>query len=96
MLEKAIEDNPNSPTLLTLQQELLKKRKEYIVILKSKFQENKYVSINQVLTRVIPYLIPDLEELEKIPFFDLTINLVEKRLWNIKEKDLDVLDLPVA
>ena len=71
MLEKAIEDNPNSPTLLTLQQELLKKRKEYIVILKSKFQENKYVSINQVLTRVIPYLIPDLEELEKIPFFDL-------------------------
>ena len=38
--------------------------------------------------------IPD--KIKKIPFFDLTINLVEKRLWNIKENDLDVLDLPVA
>ena len=36
------------------------------------------------------------EEVRKIPFFDLTINLVEKRLWNIKDKDLDILDLPVA
>ena len=36
------------------------------------------------------------EEVKKIPFFDLTINLVEKRLWNIKDKDLDILDLPVA
>jgi len=36
------------------------------------------------------------EEVNKIPFFDLTINLVEKRLWNIKDKDLDILDLPVA
>lgn len=36
------------------------------------------------------------EEIQKIPFFDLTINLVEKRLWNIKDQDLDILDLPVA
>ena len=71
MLEEAIEDNPNNPTLLTLQKELLKKRNEYIVILKSKLQEDKYVSADQVLTRVIPYLIPDLEELQKIPFYDM-------------------------
>ena len=35
-------------------------------------------------------------EIQKIPFFDLTINLVEKRLWNIKDEDLGILDLPVA
>ncbi len=33
---------------------------------------------------------------KSIPFFDLTINLVETDLWKIKEEDEDVLDLPVA
>lgn len=33
---------------------------------------------------------------KSIPFFDLTINLVEKGIWNIKEEDEDVLDMPVA
>ena len=34
--------------------------------------------------------------IKKIPTFDLTINLVEKELWKIKEEDEDILDLPVA
>ena len=38
--------------------------------------------------------IPD--DVKKIPFFDLTINLVEKKMWNIKENDKDILDYPVA
>ena len=38
----------------------------------------------------IPY------DVKKIPFFDLTINLVEKKMWNIKENDKDILDYPVA
>ena len=33
---------------------------------------------------------------KKVPTFDLTINLVEKELWKIKEEDEDILDLPVA
>lgn len=33
---------------------------------------------------------------KSIPFFDLTINLVETDLWKIREEDEDVLDLPVA
>ena len=33
---------------------------------------------------------------KKFPLFDLTINLVEKELWKIKEEDEDILDLPVA
>ena len=36
------------------------------------------------------------KSIKKIPTFDLTINLVEKELWNIKEEDEDILDLPVA
>jgi hypothetical protein len=33
---------------------------------------------------------------KSIPFFELTINLVETDLWRIKEEDEDVFDLPVA
>ena len=33
---------------------------------------------------------------KKIPFFDLTINLVEKDKWNVKDKDEGIFDLPVA
>ncbi len=36
------------------------------------------------------------KSIKKIPTFDLTINLVEKELWKIKEEDEDILDLPVA
>ena len=36
------------------------------------------------------------ESTKKILTFDLTINLVEKELWKIKEEDEDILDLPVA
>ena len=36
------------------------------------------------------------KSIKKIPTFDLTINLVEKELWGIKEEDEDILDLPVA
>ena len=36
------------------------------------------------------------KSIKKIPTFDLTINLVEKELWNIKEEDEDILDFPVA
>ena len=32
----------------------------------------------------------------KSSHLDLTINLVEKELWKIKEEDEDILDLPVA
>lgn len=38
--------------------------------------------------------VPD--NIKRIPFFDLTMNLVEKNLWEIKDSDLDLLDLPVA
>ena len=33
---------------------------------------------------------------KKIPYFDLTINLVEKDKWNVKDKDEGIFDLPVA
>ncbi len=36
------------------------------------------------------------ESTKKIPFFDLTINLVEVSLFNINERDKDLLDLPVG
>ena len=49
---------------------------------------------NHYIKRIAFNLNPD--EIKKIPFFDLTINLVEKGLWNIKESDKDILDYPVA
>ena len=33
---------------------------------------------------------------KKIPYFDLTMNLVEKDKWNVKDKDEAIFDLPVA
>ena len=36
------------------------------------------------------------ESTKKIPYFDLTINLVEVSLFNLKEKDEDLMDLPVG
>jgi hypothetical protein len=33
---------------------------------------------------------------KKVPYFDLTLNLVELSLFDIKENDKDLLDLPVA
>lgn len=35
-------------------------------------------------------------ETKKIPYFDLTINLVEKDKWNVQDKDEGIFDLPVA
>lgn len=36
------------------------------------------------------------ETTKKVPYFDLTLNLVELSLFDIKEDDKDLLDLPVA
>ena len=36
------------------------------------------------------------ESTKKIPYFNLTINLVEVSLFNLKEKDEDLMDLPVG
>lgn len=33
---------------------------------------------------------------KRIPYFDLTINLVEKDKWNVQDKDKGIFDLPVA
>ena len=33
---------------------------------------------------------------KRIPYFDLTMNLVEKDKWNVKDKDVGIFDLPVA
>lgn len=33
---------------------------------------------------------------KKLPFFDLKINLNEIDLWNLSEKNLDLMDFPVA
>ena len=33
---------------------------------------------------------------KKIPYFDLTMNLVEKDKWNVQDKDEGIFDLPVA
>jgi len=33
---------------------------------------------------------------KKIPYFDLTINLVERKIWRIKDEDEDLMDLPVG
>ena len=30
------------------------------------------------------------------PYFDLTMNLVEKDKWNVQDKDKGIFDLPVA
>ena len=33
---------------------------------------------------------------KRIPYFDLTMNLVEKDKWNVQDKDIGIFDLPVA
>lgn len=33
---------------------------------------------------------------KRIPYFDLTMNLVEKDKWNVQDKDVGIFDLPVA
>jgi len=33
---------------------------------------------------------------KRIPYFDLTMNLVEKDKWNVKDKDEGIFDFPVA
>jgi hypothetical protein len=35
-------------------------------------------------------------EIKKIPFFELTMNLIEKDKWNVIEKDEGIFDLPIA
>ena len=35
-------------------------------------------------------------ETKRIPYFDLTMNLVEKDKWNVQDKDKGIFDLPVA
>ena len=36
------------------------------------------------------------KSVKKIPYFDLTMNLVDNSLYKIKEKDKDLMDLPVG
>ena len=51
---------------------------------------------NDHYTKRIAFNTEILKSQKGIPLFDLTINLVEMGVWNIKEQDEDVLDMPVA